>query len=41
MNGKSVEMISELLGHKDIKATQIYLGKFDDITKDAADGHLL
>ena len=32
--GHSVEMIKELLGHEDIKTTQIYLGSFDDDAKD-------
>jgi len=40
-SGESVEMISELLGHKDIKTTQIYLGKFSDDVKDATQDHLL
>ena len=40
-SGESVEMISELLGHKDIKTTQLYLGKFYDSAKDATDEHLL
>ncbi len=39
--GHSVELISELLGHSDIKTTQIYLGSFDDATKDAAFEDLL
>jgi len=39
--GRSVEMIKELLGHEDIKTTQIYLGSFDDDTKDAVMGDLL
>jgi len=34
--GQSVKLISELLGHSDVKTTQIYLGSFDDATKDAA-----
>jgi len=40
-SGRSVEMIKELLGHEDIKTTQIYLGSFDDATKDAAFDDLL
>jgi len=40
-SGHSVEMIKELLGHEDIKTTQIYLGSFDDATKDAAFEDLL
>jgi len=40
-SGESVEMISELLGHKDTKTTQIYLGKFDDTTKDVIDKKLM
>jgi len=40
-SGHSVELISELLGHEDIKTTQIYLGSFDDATKDAAFDDLL
>ncbi len=30
-----------LIGHEDIKTTQIYLGSFDDPTKDAVMGDLL
>ena len=40
-SGHSVEMIKELLGHEDIKTTQIYLGSLDDDTKDAAFDDLL
>lgn len=39
--GHSVELISELLGHEDIKTTQIYLGAFDDDIRDAAMKDLL
>jgi integrase len=40
-SGHSVEMIKELLGHQDIKTTQIYLGSFDDDAKDDAMKDLL
>jgi len=39
--GHSVEMIKELIGHEDIKTTQIYLGSFDDPIKDKAMEDLL
>jgi len=39
--GHSVEMIKELIGHSDIRTTQIYLGSFDDPTRDAVMGDLL
>jgi len=39
--GHSVEMIKELIGHSDISTTQIYLGSFDDPTRDAAMEDLL
>lgn len=39
--GHSVEMIKELIGHSDIRTTQIYLGSFDDPTRDKVMDDLL
>jgi len=39
--GHSVEVIKELIGHTDIRTTQIYLSSFDDDTKDRVMGDLL
>ena len=40
-SGVNIGIISQALGHQDIKTTEIYLSKFDDQQMDAAMSNLL
>ena len=39
--GVNIALISQALGHQDIKTTEIYLSKFEDKQMDEAMGNLL
>ncbi|WP_236252612.1 hypothetical protein [Odoribacter splanchnicus] len=39
--GVNIALISQALGHQDIKTTEIYLSKFDDKQMDEAMSNLL